>query len=138
MPLGNLTSQLFANIYMDPLDKFLKHDLKARYYLRYADDFVLLAPDPSELLGYFIEINSFIREQLQFRIHPDKVILRKLRQGIDFVGYVALPHYCVLRTSTKRRMLRKLNARNQASYRGLLKHCNGYKLELRSNYARVS
>jgi len=84
MPLGNLTSQLFANVYMDPFDKFVKHRLKAKYYLRYSDDFIVLGNDPDELLGYFVEMSRFLKTELKLSIHPDKVILRKLSWGHRF------------------------------------------------------
>ena len=77
IPLGNLTSQLFANIYLDPLDKFVKHQLRAKYYLRYADDFMLSDTNPDRLLGYLIEINRFLRDNLGLTLHPNKIILRK-------------------------------------------------------------
>lgn len=136
MPLGNLTSQLFANIYLDPLDKFVKHRLRMRYYLRYADDFVLLSADPHELLGCLVEISRFLREKLKLRAHPNKVQLRKLRQGIDFVGYIALPHYRLPRRKTVKRMLKKLKTAKMAdikktlpSYLGHIKYVNAHKLK---------
>lgn len=137
LPLGNVTSQLFANIYMNPLDKFVKHQLKVRHYLRYADDFMLLSNNSDELLGYFIEVNQFLKHKLKLRIHPDKIYLRKLDWGIDFVGYVARPYYSTPRKRTTERMKRdlakmhgesfdKINATLQ-SYLGYLKHINGYR-----------
>ncbi|MEX2012688.1 MAG: reverse transcriptase/maturase family protein [Patescibacteria group bacterium] len=134
MPLGNLTSQLFANVYMDPLDKFVKHRLKAKYYLRYADDFLLLANNPRELLGCFVEIQVFLREQLKLRIHPDKIALRKLSWGIDFVGYVARPYYNLPRRKTVRRIFKKAArstpeelAKSLPSYLGYLQHAKSRK-----------
>ncbi|TSC92585.1 MAG: hypothetical protein CEN89_591 [Candidatus Berkelbacteria bacterium Licking1014_7] len=132
MPLGNLTSQLFANIYMDPLDKFVKHKLKARYYLRYADDFMFLADNQEKLLEYLEEIKSFLGEHLKLLLHPDKIILRKLSWGLDFVGYVAYPKFNLPRSKTVQRMFarldkiqktesKKLNESLQ-SYLGYLKH----------------
>ena len=138
MPLGNLTSQLFANVYLDPLDKFVKHKLKANYYIRYADDFLILSQNPSELLGYFIEINNFLKSTLKLFLHPDKIVLRKFGWGIDFVGYVALPYYSLPRKSTIKRIFRILSQKtieeaegvdaSLQSYLGYLKHVNAYKL----------
>ena len=68
---------------------------------------------------------------LNLSLHPDKIIIRKYNQGIDFLGYVTLPHYRVLRTKTKKRMFRRINHKNLQSYLGVLSHCNGYKLELK-------
>lgn len=137
MPLGNLTSQLFANVYMDPLDKFVKHKLKARYYLRYADDFLVLSKSQDELMGYFVEIWRFLKEELKLDLHPNKISLRKYAWGFDFVGYVARPHYSIPRKRTIERMKRdltimrgqrfdKINPTLQ-SYLGYLKHVNGYR-----------
>jgi retron-type reverse transcriptase len=134
MPLGNLTSQLFANIYMDSLDKFVKHQLKAKHYLRYADDFIFLTDNPDELMGYFVEVNHFLETELKLNLHPDKISLRKLNWGIDYVGYVTLPYYSLPRKKTVRRILKNLeravsrqepNLENQyQSYSGYLCHVN--------------
>ncbi|OGB74344.1 hypothetical protein A2V68_01160 [candidate division Kazan bacterium RBG_13_50_9] len=137
MPLGNLTSQLFANIYLDPLDKFVKHKIKAKYYLRYADDFVLLSTDPDELLGCLVEISRFLKDKLKLDLHPDKIILRKLNWGIDFVGYVALPHYSLPRRKTVKRILQQITkwievgnedalAKAMPSYLGYLSHVRAH------------
>lgn len=144
LPLGNVTSQLFANIYLNELDQFVKHVLKQKYYLRYCDDFVILGNCAEDLRALIKPINNFLMERLKLSLHPNKVEIRKLSQGIDFLGYVILPHHIVLRTKTKRRMFRKLRQRklsldmgiitsenyNQSlqSYLGILKHCNGHKL----------
>lgn len=78
-----------------------------------------------------------MNNQLKLRLHPDKIMIRKYNQGIDFLGYVTLPHYRVLRTKTKRRMLEKINDKNIQSYLGVLSHCCGYKLKIKL-YARAS
>lgn len=129
LPLGNLTSQLFANVYLNPLDKFVKHTLGVQHYLRYADDFVLLSADRDMLVRYLNRIRQFLAFRLLLSLHPDKIVLRTLNQGIDFVGYVVRPHHIVLRTKTKRRMLTRVDETNLASYMGLLEHCNGYLLQ---------
>ncbi len=128
LPLGNVTSQLFANIYLDELDQFVKHTLKARYYIRYCDDFVILEREQDTLTRFVERIRAFLLSRLFLELHPNKVTLRKLRQGTDFLGYVSLPHYRVLRTRTKRRMFKRVNEKNLPSYLGLLKHCKGEKL----------
>lgn len=145
IPIGNLTSQLFANIYLNELDQFVKHKLKIKYYLRYADDFLLLDPKRETLASYISVLEKFLAENLNLSLHPDKVSLRKLSWGIDFVGYVARPYHQVLRNKTKKRIYRKLAERlreygsaeidettlNQSvqSYLGVLSHANTYKLE---------
>ena len=70
-----------------------------------------------------------LKNQLKLSLHPDKIIFRKYNQGINFLGYVTLPYYRVLRTKTKKRMFRRINDKNIQSYLGVLKHCNGYKLK---------
>ena len=108
LPLGNVTSQLFANIYLHELDHFVKHTLKRKHYLRYCDDFIFLANSKSELLSLIPLIQSFLRKKLFVELHPQKIILRKLHQGIDFLGVILFEHHKLLRTKTKRRMIRKL------------------------------
>ncbi len=145
LPLGNVTSQLFANIYLNEIDQFAKHGLEVKYYFRYCDDFVILGKDKEDLSGLIPLIGDFLKDKLKLTLHSDKIIIRKHLQGIDFLGYVVLPYYRVLRTKTKRRILRKLKNKyqglennaiskesfNQAlqSYFGVLKHCCGYKIE---------
>lgn len=128
LPLGNVTSQLFANIYLNELDRFIKHDLGQRYYLRYCDDFIILGRDPKELDVLVSWIAGFLSSELQLTLHPDKISIRPYRQGIDFLGYVVRPYHTVLRTKTKRRMLARINITNASSYLGILKHCSGYGL----------
>jgi retron-type reverse transcriptase len=129
IPLGNLTSQYFANIYLNELDQFVKHKLQIRHYIRYTDDFLILNRNREYLENLIQLIGQFLNNRLNLYLHPDKIILRKYNQGIDFLGYVILPYYTVLRTKTKKRMLERINNKNIQSYLGVLKHCNGYKLK---------
>ena len=131
IPIGNLTSQLFANIYMDAFDHFIKGELRVRQYLRYTDDAVILSNDPSELRWLLPFIEQWLWSERQLIFHPHKVEIRKLTQGIDFLGYVTLPYHRVLRTKTKRRMFKRVNSVNMPSYVGLLEHCDGYDLSIR-------
>ncbi len=136
IPLGNLTSQIFANIYMNELDQFIKQELKIKYYIMYADDFVILAADNKDFDQYINLIKEFLIQRLKLELHPKKVIIRKLDWGIDFLGYVVLPHYRLPRTKTKSRVFTKLREKigsenfNQSlqSYLGYLSHANTYKL----------
>ncbi len=128
MPIGNLTSQIFANIYLNKLDQFVKHKLRIKYYLRYCDDFVILNSSREYLEGLIGQIENFLKNNLKLTFHSEKIVIRKLRQGIDFLGYVVLPHYRVLRTKTKRRVFKRINSENLPSYLGLLKHCDSYKI----------
>ena len=132
LPLGNVTSQLFANIYLNELDQFVKHNLKIRHYLRYCDDFIILGYGENALKETIKQISDFLEAHLKLSLHPNKIIIRKYRQGIDFLGYVVLPHHRVLRTKTKKRILKKVrggvNEHSVQSYFGVLSHCDGYKL----------
>lgn len=128
IPIGNLTSQLFANIYLNELDQFVKHKLKVKYYLRYCDDFIILSEN-EKYLGELIKlIEEFLSSELKLKLHENKVSIRKLKQGIDFLGYIVLPHYRSLRTKTKKKIFKMVTKNYLASYWGLLKHCNGYKI----------
>lgn len=132
LPIGNLTSQLFANVYLSELDHYIKQGLKVPFYVRYTDDFVLVSSSIDELKGWLEKIGLFLKEKLKLELHPSKVILRKYHQGIDFLGYVQYPDYRRLRTKTRRRILNKLGEgiTEQAlqSYLGVLSHSNSYKL----------
>jgi len=132
LPLGNLTSQLLVNVYMNEFDQFVKHRLKVKYYIRYADDFVLLSRDKASLEHSLRYIAVFLRDQLKLKLHPDKVSIQTLASGIDFLGFVHFPYHRVLRTTTKRRMLKRLESASEAgrqSYLGLLRHGNARGLE---------
>lgn len=133
LPLGNLASQLLVNIYMNEFDQFVKHALKAKYYIRYADDFVILSRDRRALVCIFANMRDFLRDRLKLELNPNKISIRTLASGIDFLGWVHFPDYRVLRTTTKRRMLKQCAGREHddptvQSYRGLLSHGNAYKL----------
>ena len=136
LPLGNLTSQLFANVYLDELDQFIKMTLRAKHYIRYCDDFVILDNDREILFGYIAKIDEFLRNGLELELHPRKVSAGKFHQGIDFLGFICYPHFRILRTKTKQRMLRKLGEKFDKnafiSYLGLVSHARarGVKLEM--------
>jgi len=137
LPLGNLTSQLFVNIYMNEFDQFVKHELKARYYIRYADDFVFFS-DNREWLGNLITpIQEFLSNKLKLKLHPDKIFIKTLASGVDFLGWVHFPDHRVLRTTTKRRMMKRIEAHPTSetlnSYLGLTKHGNTYRLRVKIN-----
>ncbi len=129
IPLGNLTSQLFANVYMHQFDWFVKQDLREKYYLRYCDDFVIISKDRQHLLELVDRLQVFLKDELQLELHPSKVQIRKWRQGIDFLGYVLKPHCTLLRTKTKRRVLARVNNDNLTSYLGVCSHADSHELE---------
>jgi len=132
LPLGNVTSQLFANIYLNELDQFVKHRLKQKYYLRYCDDFVILGLDQIGLSNLLPHLKNFLQDELGLILHLGKISLRQVRQGTDFLGYVVLPHHKVLRTRTKRRIFCRaeqgISENSWQSYLGMLKHCRGFKV----------
>jgi len=152
VPIGNLTSQLFANVYLNELDQFMKHTLRVQNDVRYTDDFAIVSNDPEYLHGLIQPIRAFLQEHLYLDLHPRKISMRRYRQGIDFLGYVLLPHCRVVRTRTKQRMFRKLHLRAAAyknstgtkesvdqslqSYLGVLSHANTYRLteDLKNQY----
>ncbi len=135
LPLGNLTSQLFANVYLNQLDQFVKNKIKARYYLRYADDFVVMSQDKNWLLIILSELNYFLLQNLKLVLHPDKISIKTLASGIDFLGWVHFPDHRVLRRATRRRMFKNIERQEKrretiASYLGLINHGNTYKLKI--------
>ncbi len=133
IPLGNLTSQLFANIYMNEFDQFIKQKLKVKYYIRYADDFVILSPDKVYIESLINIIQDFLNKKLLLSLHPNKVFIKTFSSGVDFLGWVHFPKHRVLRTVTKRRMFKslKINPKEEImqSYLGLLSHGNTEKLK---------
>lgn len=137
LPLGNLTSQLLINIYLNELDQFIKHKLKIKYYIRYADDFVILSQDHDCLLELIYKISYFLDQKLKLQLHPDKVFIKTLASGVDFLGWVHFPDHRVLRTSTKRRTIKALNESENISrlmsYGGLLRHGNQFMLKNQFN-----
>jgi len=126
LPLGNLTSQLLVNVYMNKFDQFVKHKLKAKYYIRYADDFVILSRDRKWLEQLISLVRNFLWCKLHLRLHPDKVFIKSVASGIDFLGWVHFLDHRVLRTKTKRRMMKRVithpTPETLASYLGLLGH----------------
>jgi len=108
MPLGNLTSQFFANVYLHELDEFVKHELRARFYIRYVDDFVLLNQSKEKLLSWGGGINVFLLKNLKIEIHPEKSKIIFLSNGVDFVGFRNFYHYRLLRKRNVRSIKNKI------------------------------
>lgn len=129
IPLGNLTSQLFANIYLHELDRYAKMSLQEKYYLRYCDDFIVLSESRERLSGVTQNIGEFLNNALLLQLHPKKVFIRTWAQGIDFLGYVLFPHATVIRMKTAVRMLKRANEYNLASYLGVCSHADAFELE---------
>ncbi len=133
LPLGNLTSQLFVNIYMNEFDQFVKKKLHVKHYVRYADDFVFLSEDRSCLIGALTDIANFLGSRLRLSLHPDKVFIQTFASGVDFLGWTHFPDHRVLRTTTKRRMMNRISEgvgdMTKASYLGLLIHGNAFEAQ---------
>lgn len=137
LPLGNVTSQLFANIYLNEFDQFIKRELKRKYYLRYCDDFIIIADNEAEARAFIAPIEKFLATHLSLSIHKGKISIKKYRQGIDFVGYVVRPHHVLLRTRTKKRIFNAVRRKSETSnfrnsldsYLGILKHCRGFNIQ---------
>ena len=107
LPIGNLTSQFFANVYLNELDQFVKHSLKAKYYIRYVDDFVLLSDNKGTLIKWRQDIETFLAEKLLLRLHPKRRKLQPISNGIDFLGYITRRDYILVR----RRVINNLKSR---------------------------
>jgi retron-type reverse transcriptase len=114
IPVGNLTSQLFANIYLDVLDKFVKEQLREKYYIRYMDDFLIISTDPNRLRYVLGEIDSFIIHNLALTLNPSTTMLCA-NNGIDFVGYRHFYDHKRVRKSNIRRIRKKIKAYNKGT-----------------------
>ena len=118
---------------MNEFDQFMKHGLRAKHYIRYADDFVIFDQDKNKLVKILRYIAVFLREELQLELHPHKVSIETMASGVDFLGWVHFPYHIVLRTTTKRRMFRNIcvidvKEETIQSYLGMLSHGDAWKL----------
>ncbi|MDP3734536.1 MAG: reverse transcriptase domain-containing protein [Nanoarchaeota archaeon] len=120
MPLGNLTSQFFANIYLNELDQFVKHTLKAGYYIRYVDDFVILHSSSNLLKMYEQKIGLFLRKKLALELHPHKSKIITLESGIHFLGFRIFYHYRLIRKKNMHKSQQKFRQLQQEYQEGLL------------------
>lgn len=126
IPLGNLTSQLFVNVYLHELDFYCKQRLRLNYYIRYADDIVIFLENENKCKAMLCRISLFCKDILGLEIH--KVETKTTYSGMDFLGWIHFAKYRVLRKSTKVKMLNNVDENNIASYQGLLKWGNTFKL----------
>jgi RNA-directed DNA polymerase len=122
MPLGNLTSQFFANIYLNELDYFVKHKLKIKYYLRYVDDFAILHNSKQQLKLWKEQISIYLKEKLRLELHKDKSKIIPLRNGINLLGYEIFGHYRLLRKRNLRFFKRKFNKNLELFEQGILSY----------------
>ena len=132
LPIGNYLSQYFANFYLAYFDHWIKEDRKVKYYFRYADDLVILAPDKPYLHQLLAEIRTYLNDNLKLTIKQNYQIFPVQSRGIDFVGYVFRHTHVLLRKSIKQRFARMLKRRRNpqsiASYNGWASHCNSKNL----------
>ena len=136
MPLGNMTSQHFANVYLNELDQFVKNELKAKYYIRYVDDFVILHSNKKTLESYKEKIKIFLKENLQLELHPNKSKILLLKKGISFLGFRNYPYHRLLRKANIRTMKKKIEQKDYDSLCEFLEgwfsyanHADTYKLK---------
>ena len=128
MPLGNLTSQFFANVYLNELDYYVKHVLKSKYYIRYVDDFVILHESKRQLEIWKEQIDIFLREKLKIELHPQKSRIIPISRGIDFVGFRNLYHCKLLRKRNVKNMRRKIRlfSKSKMEFRELFDSYQGW------------
>ncbi|MFA5050205.1 MAG: RNA-directed DNA polymerase [Candidatus Micrarchaeia archaeon] len=108
MPLGNVTSQFFANLYLNELDYFVKHELKTDYYVRYVDDFIILHSDRNVLEKWKRKIDIFLRDKIKIELHPEKSRIIPLKRGLTFLGFRIFAKYRLLKKSNARRIWKRL------------------------------
>lgn len=110
LPLGNLTSQLFANIYLNELDQYCKRALHAHYYVRYADDVTIFVRSKAQARIMLANISSFLSERLNLRLHPEKSKIFPLAQGVNTLGFKIHPTHRLLRNRSKQAIKSRLRA----------------------------
>jgi RNA-directed DNA polymerase len=130
IPIGNLTSQIFANIYLNELDRFIKHKMKPLRYLRYGDDFIVIERDFVKLMTIKRATTLFLSRKLKLKLNPKKNHIKKVEQGMNFLGVVIYRKGRVLNKRNRLRIMKKLTAKNINSYYGLIKqHENQKKMK---------
>jgi len=124
IPIGNLTSQIFVNIYLNELDRFVKHNLKIKSYLRYGDDFIVLDKDLENLQNLKSAISNFYQKKLAIKIKRNDILI-KISRGIEFLGTKIYPSGRNLAKKNLTKIRQKLNLSNASSYLGFIKkHCS--------------
>lgn len=141
LPLGNYTSQMFANIYLNELDQYAKHNLKCKYYFRYMDDIVILSKDKQNAQYILNKITNYLKENLRLTLNSKTKIFKNI-QGVNFCGYMINEERLKIRNTSKYRMKRKLKKytkelkegkitlteiqRSIAGWLGYVKHADSY------------
>jgi len=114
LPIGNLTSQFWANVYLHELDQFVKQRLHVPAYLRYMDDFVLFSDEKAQLHAWKSAIRDFLGERLRLLLHETKSVIQPTRIGLDFCGFVLFPTHRRIRRSSIRRFVRRFRTQREA------------------------
>jgi hypothetical protein len=115
LPIGNYSSQFFANLYLNQLDQFIKRELRCEYYIRYADDLVLLDKNRGKLRHLEDKIQLFLEEELSLKLNQGKIKLQSINRGIDFLGYFIKPEYTLIRQRVVKKLEDKLYQLDQSS-----------------------
>jgi len=134
LPIGNLTSQFFANMYLNELDQFIKHALRCRYYVRYSDDFLILHREKNQLEEWTKEVGLFLKDKLDLVLNTQKTTIHPVSNGIDYLGYIVRPFYILVRRRVINNLKQKvlsgtLSKQAYVSYLGHFKHANAYRLK---------
>jgi len=157
LPIGNYTSQVFANLYMDTFDHYIKHNLGIKYYGRYVDDFVIVHQNKEYLKQLLPKIKQFLQTELQLTLHPKKIHLQHYKKGIKFIGAVILPNRIYVSNRTKGNFYNVIQKQNliardhkptrqeqkdfiasMNSYLGIMSHYKSYKLRKEMIFKNLS
>ena len=157
LPIGNLTSQVFANFYMDPFDHFIKHDLGIKYYGRYVDDFILVHSDKNYLKAILPRIAGFLNNNLNLNLHPKKIYLQHYSKGVKFLGVVIKPNRIYVGKRIKANFYDAIKRQSQLamdhkpgseeltrflssmnSYLGIMKHYQSYRIRKKMLFKNLS
>ena len=138
LPIGNLTSQLFSNVYMNPFDQFVKRDILCRHYGRYVDDSDMIDPDRAWLLAQVPKVREYLADELGLELHMGKLHIQEIHGGVEFLGTFVKPYRDYVSNKTLERIkgkmkevdLRNGEAANRTicSYLGILSHTASYNL----------
>lgn len=148
LPIGNLTSQVFGNVYMNDFDHFVKKEMKVKYYGRYVDDMLFVHNDKSFLEDIISQLSHFLLSHFQLKIHPNKIVLKSVIEGIPFLGQIIKPHCTYIGNRTKNNFYQAIQEINKVmavvpqftwqqlcdiratlnSYLGCMHHTNSFKL----------
>ena len=120
IPIGNLTSQVFANIYLNEFDRYVRYQLKPKAYLRYGDDFILFEENLEKLKKFALESEKFLQNTLKLKLHPKNQTIKRVKIGIKMLGIVVYPKGRKLNARNKKRLMKRLNTANAGSYLGLI------------------